>query len=116
MAEVLCTPPNTGRPAGIAHRGANLAIALELSVSGDDVTGVVSFGNIRGTLRGKDRGAGFFYLQGTIENASGSINISHWDTRVERDRIEGFVNYQLRIAGLPGIGNVGTKFTSVTRR
>jgi hypothetical protein len=116
MAEVLCTPPNTGRPAGLAHLGATLPIAMELTVNGDDVTGVVSVGTIRGTLTGKDRGAGFFYLQGGIENASGSVNITHWDARVERDQMQGFINYQLRIAGLPGIGGVATKLTSVTRR
>jgi hypothetical protein len=116
MAELLCTPPNTGRPAGFAHRGTNLPIAMELTVNGDDVTGVVTFGNIRGTLTGKDRGAGYFYLQGVIENANGWINISHWDSRVARDQMEGFINYQLRMRGLPGLGNVGTKLTTVTRR
>jgi hypothetical protein len=116
MAEVLCTAPNTGRPAGLAYRGANLAIAMDLTVNGGDVTGVVSFGNIRGTLTGKDRGAGFFYLQGVIENANGSLNITHWDARVERDQMQGFISYQLRIAGLPGIGSVGAKLADMTRR
>jgi hypothetical protein len=115
MAEVLCTPPNTGRPAGVAHRGANLPIAMELTVTGDDVTGVVTLGNIRGTLTGKNRGGGFFYLQGVIENANGTINISHWDSRVARNQMEGFINYQVRIVGLPGVGSVATKLTTVTR-
>lgn len=115
MSEVLCTPPNTGRQAGVAHVGATLPISMELSVSGTDVTGVVSLGNIQGTLSGKDRGAGFFYLQGVIESAAGTINITHWDARVQRDEMQGFINYQVRIATLPGTGAVGTKLASVTR-
>jgi hypothetical protein len=116
MSEVLCTAPNTGRPAGVAHVGATLQVAMELTVSGDEVTGVVAFGNIRGTLTGKDRGAGYFFLQGTIADASGTLNITHWDVRVQRDEIQGFINYQLRLANLPGIGGVGAKLMTVTRR
>jgi hypothetical protein len=116
MAEVLCTPPNTGRPAGLTHVGANLPIAMELTVNGGDVTGVVSFGNFRATLTGTNRGSGFFSLQGVIENDNGSLNITHWDGRVERDQMEGYINYQLRIRGLPGSGGVGTRLTTVTRQ
>ena len=116
ISEVLCTPPNTGRPAGIAHVGATLQIGMELTVSGADVTGVVHFGNIRGTLTGKDRGAGYFFLQGVIENASGTVNITHWDVRVHRDEMQGFINYQLRLPNLPGLGGVATKLANVTRR
>ncbi len=116
ISEVLCTPPNTGRQAGIAHVGATLPISMELSVSGTDVTGVVSFGNIRGTLTGKDRGAGFFYLQGVIEGAAGTINITHWDARVQRDDMQGFINYQVRIATLPGFGGVATRLVNIARR
>ena len=116
IAEVLCTAPNTPRPAGIAHVGATLPIAMELAVNGADVTGVVTFGNIRGTLTGKDRGAGYFFLQGVIESAAGTLNITHWDVSVQRDEMRGFINYQLRLANLPGTGNVGTKLANVTRR
>jgi hypothetical protein len=116
VSEVLCTPPNTGRPAGVTHVGATLQIAMELTVNGDDVTGVVAFGNIRGTLTGKDRGAGLFFLQGTIADASGTLTITHWDVQVQRDGIQGFINYQLRLANLPGIGAVGTRLAAVTRR
>jgi hypothetical protein len=96
--------------------GATLQIAMDLTVNGDDVTGVVAFGNIRGTLTGKDRGLGHFFLQGTIADASGTLTITHWDTRVQRDEIQGFINYQLRLANLPGIGVVGTRLATVTRR
>ena len=115
VSEVLCTAPNTGRRAGITHVGATLQIAMQLTVNGDDVTGVVAFGNIRGTLTGKDRRAGYFYLQGVIENADGTLNITHWDMRVLRDEMQGFINYQLRLPNLPGLGSVGTRLANVTR-
>lgn len=116
VSEVLCTAPNTDRPAGVTHVGATLQIAMQLTVNGGDVMGVVAFGNIRGTLTGKDRGAGFFFLEGTIQNESGTLTITHWDVRVLRDEIQGFINYQLRLANLPGIGVVGAKLVNVTRR
>ena len=116
IAEVLCTAPNTGRPAGLTHVGATLPIAMELTVNGDDVTGIVSFGGIRGTLTGKDRGAGYFFLQGVIEHSAGTLNIAHWDVAVQRDEMQGFINYQVRLNTLPGFGGVATRLSNVTRR
>lgn len=116
MNEVMCTPPNSGRQAGFAHVGATLPITMELTEHGEDVTGVVSFGAVRGTLTGKNRGSGLFYLTGQIEGAAGVFNISHWDTRVQRDEMQGFINYQLRLNSLPGTGNVATRLVNVTRR
>jgi hypothetical protein len=34
---------------------------------------------------------------------------------VQRDEMRGFINYQLRLASLPGVGAVGTKLANVTR-
>lgn len=114
MSEVLCTPPHTGRRPGLAHVGARLPITMELRVSGVEVTGAVSFGNIRGTLMGQDRGAGFFFLTGVIEAAGATLNIAHWDTRVQRDELMGFINYQVRFPNFPGTGGVGAR-VSLTR-
>ena len=114
MAEVLCGAP--GRAPGVAAVGITLPFAMEISESENDITGVVSFGQIRGTLRGKNRGGGFFYLEGVVEGAGGAINIIHWDTRVVRDSMEGFIGYQVRISSLPGIGTVAAKLTGVTRQ
>jgi len=114
LSEVLCTPPNTARQPGLAHVGATLPITMELTVSGSEVTGVVSFGTIRGTLMGQDRGTGFFFLTGVIEATGATLNIAHWDTRVQRDELAGFINYQLRLPNFPGTGGVGTR-VSLTR-
>lgn len=115
MNEVMCAPPNSGRQAGFAHVGATLPITMELTENGDDVTGVVTLGTVRGTLTGKNRGTGFFYLTGMIEHAAGVVSISHWDTQVQRDVMEGFINYQVRLSSLPGTGSAATRLVNMTR-
>ena len=47
--------------------------------------------------------------------AYGTLTITHWDVSVQRDEMRGFINYQLRLANLPGMGSVGTKLANVTR-
>ena len=116
VQEVLCNPPGNGRPPGFAAVGTVLPFSLEISENGTDLTAVVSFGTIRGTLTGKNRGGGFFFLQGLIEASGGAINIVHWDTRVVRDSMEGFIGYQTRLPGLPGFGGVSAKLVDMTRR
>jgi hypothetical protein len=114
MAEVLCGAP--GRAPGAAAIGTTLPFALEISENETEISGVVSFGQIRGALKGKNRGGGFFYLEGVVEGGGGAINIIHWDTRVVRDSMDGFIGYEVRIGTLPGLGAVGGKLTDVTRQ
>lgn len=117
MQEVLCNPPGNTRPPGVAAVGSVLPFTLDISEQGADLSVHVSFGTIRGTLVGKSRGGGFFYLQGVIEGpGGGAINIIHWDTRVIRDGMEGFIGYQVRMSNLPGIGAVAAKLVAVTRQ
>ena len=116
MQEILCTPPGSPRPVGIAAVGNTLPFSLEISENGTDLTATVSVATVRGTLTGKNRGGGFFHLQGVIEAPGGTVNIIHWDTRVTRDSMEGFIGYQLRLPNLPGIGAVAAKLANVTRQ
>ncbi|HJU44867.1 MAG TPA: hypothetical protein VJ691_18715 [Vicinamibacterales bacterium] len=116
MHEILCNPPGGPRPAGIAAVGNTLPLAMEISENGTDLTATISVATVRGTLTGKNRGGGFFFLQGTIEAAGGALNIVHWDTRVTRDSMEGFIGYQLRLPNLPGIGAVGAKLVDMKRQ
>ena len=115
IIDVMCTAPGTGRQPGLAYVGATLPITMELTVSGDDVSGIVAFGNLRGTLTGKDRGAGSFYLQGTIEGVV-TLTITYWDTLVQRDELQGFLNYHVRVSGVSGTGEAVTRLVNVTRR
>lgn len=116
LHDVLCTPPGSGRAAGIVYVGATLPITMEISESGTDLTGTVSLGTIRGVLTGMNRGGGFFYLLGSIEGNGGAINVTYWDAKVERDSMDAFINYEIRIGGLPGVGAVSTRLVNVTRR
>ena len=77
---------------------------------------MVSFGGLRGTLTGTSRGSGFFALTGTIAGAGVGLRILHWDTLVQRDAMQGFINYEVRISSLPGIGSVGIRLVDLTRR
>lgn len=116
MQEVLCNPPGNTRAPGVAAVGSVLPFSLEIVEHGTDLSALVSLGTTRGTLTGKLRGGGFFYLQGVIEGAGGAINIIHWDTRVVRDGMEGFIGYQVRMPNLPGIGAVAAKLVDMTRQ
>lgn len=115
MQEVLCNPPGNARPVGLAAAGTTQPLVLEISEHDTDLTAIVTVGPVRGTLTGKNRGAGFFYLQGVIDTAEGTVNIVHWDTRVTRDSMEGFIGYQLRLPTLPGVGGVAAKLVTMTR-
>jgi hypothetical protein len=116
VQEVLCNPAGNSRPAGLAAVGTVLPISMEISEHDTALTATVSVGPVSGILTGKNRGGGVFYLQGTIEAGGGAVNIVHWDTRVTRDAMEGFIGYQLRLPNLPGFGSVAAKLVSVTRR
>ena len=116
LSEVMCLPPATGRQAGFAHVGATSPISMELTENGTTVTGAVSFGSLRGTLTGTSRGSGLFALTGTIAGAGVGLNILYWDTLVQGDAMQGFINYEVRISGLPGTGSVGIRLVNLTRR
>ena len=116
MQEVLCTPAGNNRPVGLAAVGRTLPLSLEISEDGTDLTAIASFGELRGTLTGKNRGGGFFYLQGQFAADRSVVNIVHWDSRVVADDMDGFIGYQLRLPNLPGVGGVAGKLTNMTRQ
>jgi hypothetical protein len=114
MAEVLCGAP--GRAPGLAPVGSTLPLSMEIAENDTDLAAVVSFGQVRGRLTGKNRGAGFFYLQGVVEGDGRAINITHWDMRLAGQTMEGYLAYHMRIGGLPGIGEVLAKLATMTRQ
>jgi hypothetical protein len=114
--EVLCNPPGNARPVGRTAVGTTLPFSLEITENGIDLTALVSFGDVRGTLTGKNRGGGFFFLQGGFDMNRSTINVIHWDTRVVRDGMEGFIGYQLRTPDLPGFATIAAKLTAMTRQ
>lgn len=114
LSEILCGAP--GRAPGRAAIGTTLPFALDIAEHDTNLTATVILGPSRGTLTGTHRGAGFLTLQGAVDGSGAAINVIHWDTRVVRDTMEGFIGYEIRIANLPGQGAVGAKLTGVTRQ
>ena len=114
IAEVVCGAP--GRAPGMAAVGATLPIAMEITERGEDLTAEVSLHQTRGTLSGRKRGSGLFTLSGNIDAAQLRISFVHWDAGVAGDRMEGFIGYEIRIAGVPGLAQVAAKFVNVVRQ
>jgi hypothetical protein len=116
MEDLLCRPAGGGR-AGLAPVGATLPIALEISdAGGDDIRGRVTLGQIDGVLPGKNRGGGFFSLNGEVAAPGGVINFMDWNMRGLRDAMDGVFAYQIRIDGVPGVGGVAGRLSNMTRR
>jgi hypothetical protein len=119
MDELLCSAPQGGRPGGVFRPGSRLPIMLTIaqpSAAAPDITGELVLGQARGTLTGINRGAGFYYLQGTLASAGTEVRITYWDARVTGDRMEGFINFQVRFGGIPGAGAVAVHLENVVRR
>ena len=114
MAEVVCGAP--GRAPGLAAVGAMLPIAMEITERGEDLTADLSIGQTRGTLPGRKRGGGYFTFSGSIDTPQLRISFFHWDAGVTADQMEGFIGYEIRIAGLPGLAQVAAKLVNVVRQ
>ena len=111
----MCAAPSPGRQPGFAYVGATLPIAMELTVSGGNVTGTVSFGNLRVPVTGQDRGGGVFSLRGAVQGAV-ALNITHWDAQAVGDDMGGFIAYEMRFSGVNGTGSAASRLVNVTRR
>jgi hypothetical protein len=114
LAQVLCGAP--GRSPGLAAIGARLPLTMDIAESSDNIAATVVLDTARGTLTGPNRGGGFFTVLGTIDQSPTRINVFHWDARVVRDEMEGYIGYEMRIAGLPGFGQVAAKFADIVRQ
>jgi hypothetical protein len=116
MSELIC-----GREDGRTPGRLRVGVALPLSMSitkgaGDQLTASTQFGEQRGSLIGTDRGVNFFTLRGDLTGNATTLTIVYWDTRVVADRMEGFIGFEVRIAGVPGHAVVTARVDNVTRR
>lgn len=114
MQELICgaTP---GR-LGTFRAGAVAPINFQITQSGNDLSATAAFGEVRGTLNGTDRGQNFLTLQGDLRANATTIAVVYWDARAKTDLMEGFIAFEVRIAGIPSHANVTAKFVDVTRR
>jgi len=115
MYDAVCgkTP---GREPGILPIGKAAPIAFQIVKSGTDLTALSSFGELRGTITGTDRGQNFLTLKGELTGKGTTLTIVNWDSRVKTDLMEGFIGFEVRIEGLPTNAALTAHFDNVTRR
>lgn len=117
MYELICLPQNQGRPAGVLAVGAAPPLTLMITKSGgSDLTASAQFGELRGVLTGTDRGSNFLTLRGNLTVNATTLTVVHWDARVRTDSMEGFVGFEVRIAGVPSLAQIAAHLDKVTRR
>ncbi len=114
--ELICMPPSPGRTPGLLAVGAAPPLTMVIRQSGKDLSATVQFGEMRGTLRGTDRGQNFLTLAGDLTVNATTLTLVYWDARVRTDSMEGFIGFEVRIAGLPSWAAVTAHFDQVTRR
>lgn len=116
MNEVICFPPNQGRPAGSLAVGSVAPLTIVIGKSGSVLTASAQFGELRGVLTGIDRGANLLTFSGDLNVNTTKVTLTHWDSRVVTDLMEGFIAFDVRIAGIPGLAQVSAHFDKLTRR
>ena len=114
MFEAVCGTP--GRARGMFPVGTALPVTFQLAKSGNNLTAVTAFGDLRGTITGTDRGANFVTLLGNLTGNRTTLTLVHWDSRAQIDLMEGFIGYEVRIDGVPNHAAVTAHFDNLTRR
>ena len=118
MYEALCSEPAGGRSGGPFRAGTTLPITMEITWPGigPEITGVVSLGQARGSLNGVNRGSGRFTLAGDLTAPGTLMSLTHWDALVQKEAMDGFINFRVQFSGISGSGEVATRLTGVTRQ
>jgi hypothetical protein len=116
MHELICFPPDQGRPPGILAIGAAPPLTLQITKSGTDLAASAQFGELRGTLTGTDRGSNFLTLKGDLTVNRTTVTLVYWDSRVRTDLMEGYIAFEVRIAGVPSFAAVTAHLDKVIRR
>jgi hypothetical protein len=116
MADLICMSPDQGRPPGLFPVGDATPLTLQIARAGTELTAVAQFGDLRGTLTGLDRGSNFLTLKGDLTANRTTIGVGYWDTVVRTDAMEGFISFEVKVAGLPGVAVVDAHLDKVARR
>jgi hypothetical protein len=115
MAELICMSPDQGRAPGLFPIGAAPPLTLQIARAGTELTAVAQFGDLRGTLTGIDRGSNLFTLKGDLTANRTTIAVGYWDALVRTDAMEGFISFEVRVEGVPGLAVVDAHLDKVTR-
>jgi hypothetical protein len=112
---LFCAAGSGSRAPGIYPVGTSLPIRMDLTQSGSNVSGLVSFGSVRGVMQGVVRSNGLLSMQGEAAADGTTLRITYWDTRALSGVMDGFINYEARFHGIPGFAGVRTKLGNMRR-
>ncbi len=115
LEDLFCSLPNGSRPGGIYPPGTRLPISFDLSQNGTTVTGLVSWGQIRGTFTGTVRSNGLLTMNGNGAGGPFTLHVTYWDTGIASGELTGFITFQTQFSGVNGFASVETRLTGVRR-
>jgi hypothetical protein len=115
MGELVCSAL-PGRQPGLLPVGSSTPITFVITQSGTALTATAALGQVRGALTGSDRGDNFLTLNGDLFVDRTTVTVTYWDSRVTVDTMEGFLGFEVRMAGIPSHANVTAHLVNVTRR
>ncbi len=111
MDELICS-----KARGILQTGTAGPMRFTITKNGTDLSAAATFGELRGTLSGSDRGQNLLTLRGDLKVNQTTVSVIHWDTRVRTDLMEGFIGFEIRIDGVTSFARVSAHLDGVTRQ
>lgn len=115
LEDLFCSARSGGRPGGLYPVGTRLPIDIELSQSGSNVTGLISFGQIRTPVTGVVRSSGLLTLQGSGGGGPYTMSLTYWDAGLQSGEMVGYFSFTTRYQGLNGFAAVDTRLSGVRR-
>jgi hypothetical protein len=102
------------RNRGLYPVGAPLPIGINLSQTGNLVSGIFALGAATGPVNGVVTN-GVLTLRGTGVSGPTSVTITSWNTRVNGNVMEGEITYAVTVIGATGPATVVTRLGRVTK-
>jgi hypothetical protein len=99
---------------GLYPVGTPLPIGINLSQTGNLVSGIFSLGAATGPVNGVVTN-GVLSLQGTGASGPTSVTVTSWSTRVNGNVMEGNITYAITVVGAAGPATVVTRLVRVTK-
>jgi len=96
--------------------GASLPISMNLMQSGSAVSGVITFGQVTGSVNGTINSAGTLVLQGTAVGGSISVTLAGFSVSVNGSSMTGNFTYNAALAGVPGVAVVTSRLSGMSKR
>lgn len=115
LEDLFCSLPSGARPGGIYPPGTRLPITFDLSQNGSSVSGLVSWGQVRGTFSGTVRSNNLLTMNGSAAGGPFTMSVTYWDTGLSNGELTGYITFQTQFSGINGFASVETRLTGVRR-